>query len=300
METVLINSKQKKVALIGSNGYIANKVKNIFNEKNYETFLFSSSDKGHYYLNLAELENYDWDIFEEIEYVLILAAISSPDRCEKDYKAAFQINVEGTEKLIREVIKRNCKVIFFSSDAVFGQDTGKAFFEDSEKNPMSAYGSMKKYIEDCFLEEQNFKAIRLSYVFSDSDKFTQFYLNELKNGSVPEIYHPFYRSVICMGDLIKVIIYIIDKWGTITWKVINACGNELVSRVQMADMINRIFKIKETNYKVIEMPNEFDKIRPRVTEMKSYFMKEIIDDYTSDFYEKACMEFEKYKQEGNE
>ncbi|SDG41723.1 sugar nucleotide-binding protein [Desulfosporosinus hippei] len=232
-----------KVAIVGCNSFIGMQLTPFLKFNGYEVTGLSKS-KSEYtdqFIDLAKSESINLDCLNEMDYVIVAAAISSPDKCENQFELCYKINVQGTSFLIHEALKRKCKVIFFSSDAVYGDDIGIPFTENTPTNPISNYGKMKNLVEMSFGNEKNFKALRLSYVFSYYDKFTQYYLSCLKNREKAQIFHPLYRNVICLADLLQTVKVLMERWESIQSNIVNVCGDELISRVNLADIINSTF-----------------------------------------------------------
>lgn len=282
-----------KTALVGSSGYIAEYILNRFAaEPEIESVLkLDRNDKADAFIDLSEAEKFDYSLLDDIDYVVFTAAISGPDQCAKEFDICWKINVTGTSYFIRETIKRNCRVLFFSSDAAFGDIPGKIYDEESTTEAYTPYGKMKKAVEDEFKENPLFKAIRLSYVASAKDRFYTYCLNCVRNGETADIFHPFYRNVIVVSDVVDVVTYFAFNWDKYKPTFLNVAGKELVSRVRMADELNRFIgsKLKYT----ISMPGEeFFTNRPRITQMKSLYMQKygILPDNT--FTEKITKELE--------
>lgn len=282
-----------KTALVGSSGYIAEYIlKRFAAEPEIESVLkLDRNDKADAYIDLSEAEKIDYSLLDDIDYVVFTAAISGPDQCAKEFDACWKINVTGTSYFIREAIKRNCRVLFFSSDAAFGDIPGKIYHEESITEAYTPYGKMKKAVEDEFKEVALFKVIRLSYVASAKDRFYTYCLNCVRNNETADIFHPFYRNVIVVSDVVDVVTYFAFNWDEYEPTFLNVAGKELVSRVRMADELNRFIggKLKYT----ISMPGEkFFTNRPRITQMKSLYMQKysILPDNT--FTEKIAKELE--------
>lgn len=281
-----------KVALVGSSGYIAQFIlKRFAEESEIESVLkLDRNENSDVYLNLSEAEKFNYSSLNEIDYIVFTAAISSPDQCAKEFDTCWRINVIGTSYFIRESIKRKCRVLFFSSDATFGDIPGKVYDEESPTEAYTSYGKMKKAVEDEFKSEKNFKAIRLSYVASAKDKYYSYLLNCIRNNEVADIFHPFYRNVTVVSDVVDVVTYFALHWDDYNPTFLNVAGKELVSRVRMADELNRFFggRLKY----IISMPKEdFFINRPQITQMRSLYMNEygIVEDNT--FTEKISKEF---------
>lgn len=283
------------VAIVGSSGYIAGFIlKRFEQEKAIEKILkIDQNENADAYLNLLEAEEFNYNQLNDIDFIVFTAAISGPDKCATDFDFCWKINVEGTKYFIKEAIARKCKVLFFSSDAVFGDIPGKIYTEESETRAETPYGRMKKAIEDEFKESPSFKAIRLSYVASAKDRFISYCLSCMEKDETADIFHPFYRNVIVVSDVVDVVVWFSKHWDEYTPFVLNVAGKELVSRVRMTDELNRLFdnKLKYT----ISTPNEdFYNNRPKITQMKSLYLTkyQIFEDNT--FTEKIKKEFGGY------
>ncbi len=285
-----------KVALVGSSGYIAEYIiKRFAEEAEIESVLkLDKTDEADEYLDLLNPEKFNYSSLDSIDYLVFTAAISGPDQCAKEFDACWKINVIGTSYFIKEAIKRNCRVLFFSSDAVFGDIPGEIYDEESVTDAYTPYGKMKKAIEDEFKYEQNFKAIRLSYVASANDKYYAYLLSCIRNDETANIFHPFYRNTTVISDVVEVVSYIAFHWEEYEPTFLNVAGKELVSRIRMADELNR-FLGNKLKY-IISVPDEgFFTNRPSITQMKSIYLQKygILQD--NSFTEKITKEFREIK-----
>ncbi len=262
-----------RIAIVGSSGYIAKHLMKAFTSQlnDCEIIKIDMTDDADMRLQLTAPAEFEYNKLQGIDYVIFTAAISGPDMCANEFEKCWDINVTGTSFFIRETIKRNVKVLFFSSDAACGDIPGHIYDEDSETQAYTAYGKMKKAIEDEFKTSKLFKCIRLSYVVSENDKFISYCLSCIRKNESADIFHPFYRNCITVSDVIKAILWLMQYWTTLDSFVLNLTGTELVSRVRMADEMNRYLgnKLKYT----VTHPNEdFFKNRPQVTQMKSKYL----------------------------
>ena len=256
-----------KTAIVGSSGYIAG-----YLLKRFENVLkIDQTFEADAHLNLAEAEKFDYSVLNSVDYVIFTAAISGPDMCANELKKCWNINVTGTEHFIKEAIAQGCKVLFFSSDAVFGDIPGEIYTELSETKTKTPYGRMKKSVEDCFKGNPNFKAIRLSYVVSKNDRFLSYCLKCMNTCETADIFHPFYRNCITVSDVVNTVEWLINHWEDYEPQVLNVAGNELVSRVRMADELNRLYDNK-LRYVITSPGEDFYKNRPKITQMKSLYL----------------------------
>ena len=255
------------IAFVGSSGYIAG-----YLLKRFENVLkIDQTPEADAHLNLAEAKKFDYSALNGIDYVIFTAAISSPDMCADEFEKCWKINVAGTEYFINEAINQGCRVLFFSSDAVFGDIPGEIYTELSETQAQTSYGRMKKAVEDRFKDEPNFKAIRLSYVVSNNDRFVSYCRKCIDTGETADIFHPFYRNCITVSDVVNTAEWLISHWDSFEPHVLNVAGSELVSRVRIADELNRLYDNK-LKYVITSPGEDFYKNRPKITQMASLYL----------------------------
>ena len=261
-----------KIAVVGSSGYIARcLIDRLKGENGIDSILEIDRSNAELSLELRKAETFDYNALNDIDYAFFTAAISGPDQCAKEFQKCWDINVKGTIFFIRQALSRNCKVLFFSSDAVFGEDSGKAFHEESPTCAVTAYGQMKKAVEDTFKFENGFKAVRLSYVASSHDKFIKYCLECVRNGSRAEVFHPFYRNCITLSEVGNIVMWLLSHWESYSHPFLNAAGSELISRVHLVDELIRQTG-KSLKYSVT-MPDEtFFENRPKITQMESRYL----------------------------
>ena len=229
-----------RIALVGSNGHIGHALVNFLKRIDKMKIIEISRSTGEYLLELSNPESFEYSILDNVDYVIFTSCVVNQDRFAFEYEFCYKINVMGTVYFIKEALQRNCRVIFFSSDAVYGNEIGTIYDENSETNAVTAYGKMKKIVEDTFKEYSNFKTVRLSYVISNSDKFTLYLMKCIYNHTAADIYHPFYRNVITMNDVSKCIVWLLNHWDDFYSRALCISGYDLVSRLRIADELNRI------------------------------------------------------------
>jgi dTDP-4-dehydrorhamnose reductase len=217
-------------------------------------------------------QSFDFNIIRNNDIVLFFAATAHPDECEKDFQSAYAVNVAGTSRFIKRFLEHNARILFFSSDSVF-HGGEKTFYEDSVKNPVGKYGEMKLSIEKEFEKEENIKIFRLSYIYSKEDKFSSYLEGCSKKGCAVEVY-PLSRNVVHLDDLVEGIDKLIEAWDSWNNQVFNICGEDLISRADIA----RYFKenISAIEIKLVEPEEAFFKARPRAIEMKSKFFPALL------------------------
>ncbi|KKW93103.1 NAD-dependent epimerase/dehydratase family protein [Sphingobium chungbukense] len=224
-------------------------------------------------LDLAHPEKFDYQAVSKDWTIVLTAAISSPDHCSNNYDNAYAINVTGTTHFIERALARGAHVIFLSSDAVYGEAPFPVT-EDTPCRPVGAYAEMKLEVERRFQSDPGFKVARLSYVFSRQDKFTRYLLDCAANGITAEIFHPFARNVIHLGDVVDGLLALHDRWEA-TANVVNFGGSRSVSRLDIARAIKRLVA-RQLDIREISPGPDFFKDRPREIQLVSTRLESLL------------------------
>jgi len=257
--------------IIGKNGFIAKK---LFERGVHKATTSNKLSSDDIYLNLKNPESFDYSFINEKTNIIFLAAISSPDICNNNYDEAYKVNVTGTKYFIEEAIKRGAKVLFFSSDVIYG-NTLNEVDESSKTNPFGNYAKMKDEIEKAFENEKNFKVFRLSYVLSKEDKYLSYLKSCVDKNEVAEVFHPFSRKVVYIEDVLEAIENILFKWDDFENQKFNICGDKDISRKNIANIYNEVINNK-LRYKVIEPNNNFWRARPKNINITSIYLEKLL------------------------
>jgi len=252
--------------VIGASGYIGARLLAAAPPKSWGT----ASKPGRPNLapfELANPKNFPWHRLRAGDVVVITAAISSPDICAQEPERAVAVNITGTSDLIQGCLERGARVLFFSSDTVFGASE-ETFDEAAPCRPVGDYGRMKRNIEERFAGEPGFCALRLSYVFSLEDKFMRYLAHCAYNGIEAEIFHPFLRNVIHRDDVVAVVLKLAEGDRFADSPFVNLGGPALVSRFDMAMGFKKLIA-PALKIKVIKPPPSFFIQRPPVINMHS-------------------------------
>jgi nucleoside-diphosphate-sugar epimerase len=180
----------------------------------------------------------------------------------------------STSVFVERVIARGARVIFFSSDAVYGERSDH-FDKDTECHPAGEYAVMKQEVEKQFIGEKSFKSIRLSYVFSREDKFTKYLAGCAERGEEAELFHPFYRAIVHRGDVVDSALALAERWDEFPQQIINFGGPEILSRVEFAECMQK-HAFPNLQFRVTEPGDTFFKNRPRMIAMKSTILPALL------------------------
>lgn len=267
------------IIIAGRNGFLGAKIFQYLSRKHLHNQIIGTSrydiDKNTIYLNLDDIGNFDYSILSEKDIIIYTIAESSPDICDKEYDLAYKINVTNTIRFINNCIKKSVRVIFFSSDTVYGEKHS-IFFEDEPLNPLGKYATMKAEVEKYFYNSPMVKILHLSYIFSREDKFTKYLFNCEAKQKNAEIFLPFDRSVLYIEDLIQAVENLIIQWDYFGQRCINLAGPDLISKKDIADEFAKYSSKENFKYKIIEPPKSFFNVRPRIINMQSKYLKTLL------------------------
>lgn len=276
--------------IVGATGYIGSRLYADLKETS-EVIATSSSSKrsGLVTCDLAAPLDFDFDIIKPETCVFLTAALSSPDICANEYDRAWAVNVTGTSVFIEQAMARGARIIFFSSDTVYGEKD-EEFDETATCSPAGEYAEMKYAVESAFLGSPLFKSIRLSYVFSKEDKFTQYLASCVDRDEIASIFHPFYRSVIHRNDVVEGVIALARNWHDVPQQVINFGGPDVVSRIDYAEALHDTV-FPDLEYEIEEPDEEFFNNRPRVIRMQSNILVQLLGRTQTALRDAAIIEF---------
>jgi len=281
-----------KAVIVGGWGYIGHtlyqSVSDIYDAVR-TTSSESKNDPSAVMLQLEKPDCFNYEIIGESDIVFLTAAISAPDACSHDHDRAWAVNVTGTSRFIENVISRGGRIIFFSSDTVYGENTEETD-ENSACIPAGEYAAMKYEVERRFTSTDLFKSIRLSYVFSKDDKFTRYLNGCAVRGETAEIFHPFYRAVIHRDDVVAGAIELARRWNEFPGQTVNFGGPQLLSRKDFA----RILKdeaLPGIRYEISEPSADFFENRPRIINMISPMMTSLLGRSSHTLADAAGIEF---------
>ncbi len=249
----------------------------------------SSGGNGYLPLRLDAPAEFDYGRIRPGDVVFFTAAISAPDICAREHERAWAVNVAGTFAFISNVIKRGARVIFFSSDTVYGERE-EPFDELAPCSPAGEYAVMKREVEQRFAGNPGFKAIRLSYVFSREDKFTRYLVGCMQKNEKAELFHPFCRAIVHRDDVVAGALALAQCWDETPEQIINFGGPQVLSRVDFAECLREVY-LHNLHFRMIQPDDAFFHNRPRVIAMTSPVFARLLGRAPHNLCEAARLEF---------
>lgn len=131
--------------------------------------------------------------------IIHCGAYTAVDKAEDESNLCMKVNVEGTLAIAQAANKIGAKLIYISTDYVFGGQGNFPFATDDEKDPLNIYGASKLLGEQVVqLTCKKYFIVRISWVFG-------------KNGN------NFIKTMLRLGKERKELSVVSDQWGSPTY-----------------------------------------------------------------------------------
>lgn len=156
--------------------------------------------------------------------IIHCASLTDIDACEKDQTSAWQINVKCTQHIVEQIGKRNTKLIYISTDAVYDGEKGD-FSEQDDIKPKNYYGQTKLQGEIEVLKLGNslgFRTNIFGWNVQNKKSLGEWILHSLENKKQIIGFKDAYFSSIYTFELARIINMAIKK----DLKGIYNCGSE--------------------------------------------------------------------------
>lgn len=151
-----------KVLVTGVRGQLGYDVVNELKKRNHEAV-------G---VDINEMDITDSDSVERVitkekpDAVIHCAAYTAVDAAEENKELCMRVNAEGTENIAKACKKIDAKMIYISTDYVFGGEGERPWEPEDERAPLNVYGlskyegelAVEKYLEKYFI-------VRIAWVF---------------------------------------------------------------------------------------------------------------------------------------
>jgi dTDP-4-dehydrorhamnose reductase len=255
----------KKTLVIGASGYIGGKLFDQYRQKFTDCIgtSFSNIDRKFTYFSLEKSRFSDLSInMEEYQAVIICAAITDIAQVNDEPEHCYQLNVENTLSLIKDISALGLHIIYLSSDNVFSGHKGK-YLDSSDAVPISEYGKQKVAVEKGINKlSDHFTIVRLSKVVGVErgdntiidDIYQQLSSDQEIKAAEDLIFNPTY-----IGDVLRVIDIIQKKK---IFGILNFCNVESWSRHQLTEKVAEQLRLPSDKIKKVKFAS-FDSIRPR-------------------------------------
>lgn len=229
-----------KILITGSNGMLAQAVKNQFKNEN-ELICTDVND-----LDITDGEATLKFVTEnKPEYIINCAAYTAVDKAEEQEEIAEKVNAIGPKNLAIAAKSNNATLVHISTDYVFGgnKDITECYLEDEPKAPVTVYGSTKLHGEENIINNcDKYYIFRTAWLYGDGNNFVR---TMLKLGSEREevsVVTDEHGSPTYAVDLASIIAQSIEK--KIPYGIYHATNQGFTT---WYDFTKQIFELSNTN-----------------------------------------------------
>lgn len=192
--------------IVGGDSVIGKALGNYWEKNNID---FHSSTRNSEFSSkikpFIDLENLDLTNLDcSYDSVVLCAAVSKLDECEKHPNRTRKINVINTFKLAQRLSNSGAMVLLLSTNQVFDGKIPHRKIND-EKNPINEYGKQKSEMEDLMVGLEQYGILRLTKVIHPKLSLLLKWRDMLENGEKISAFKDMYFSPI---DIKKVIVKI--------------------------------------------------------------------------------------------
>jgi glucose-1-phosphate thymidylyltransferase len=250
-----INSKSKKILILGSNGQLGQCLQVKSNDFDQFEYMFATRKDVDIESNQS-LDNYIKVISPD--YVINCIAYTAVDKAEEEIEECIKINTLFPKRLASICKKYNVALLHYSTDYVYDPEDNKAITESSPTTPQSTYGKTKLEGEKNVLSILDRSiVIRTSWVYSDKSKnFFNTISKLVKSKTEIKVINDQFGAPTNAYDLAEVSLKLISNFDHCLSKhrVYNYSNGGETTWFGFADAINSIFNL-DTNCNVIPIPS---------------------------------------------
>lgn len=193
-------------------------------------------------------------IIPRFDIVVHLAGIVGVPACSVDEQFSFDVNVTGTQNIVRS-LRPDAKIIFTSSTSAYGNKVNQVVTEQSQLTPLTNYGLHKLYNEtEIIRHTKKYIIVRPATAFGISqrtrlDVLPNTLIYDALTQPVIRIFEPsVIRPFIHVYDFASILLYAIND--NMPWENIYNIGDAKLT-MQKGDLAKRIAALAEVEVDII-------------------------------------------------
>ncbi len=181
--------------------------------------------------------------------VLLPAAMTDVDECERKPQLAFSVNVEGSMNIAQACKSSGALLLYVSTDYVFNGFKGSKYYEFETPDPLSIYSKTKLEGERLVMDYSNRNAVcRVAVLYgwnrlSNKDNFVTWVLRSVRAGKEVRLFEDQFVSATYAPHCAKVLTEVSERGLK---GLFHASGPNCLSRYQMGMVIAEVFGLDES------------------------------------------------------
>ncbi len=245
-----------KVLVVGGSGLLGMKLQKVLAGDGFDVYATfhqnTLNEKNCFPLDITQKNAVD-TFMEKInpDIVVLAAAYTNVDDCEKNKEKAFETNVQGTRNIAHAAEKNNARLVYISTDYVFDGKKG-LYKEEDSTNPINYYGRTKLDGEDAVKNIcSQFVIARTSVIYgSNKRNFVTWIIETLKIGEPASIVTDQFVSPTLNIDLAEQILGLINEDAR---GIFHTAGGQRISRYEFCGVIAEVFGLDKNLINPIKM-----------------------------------------------
>lgn len=244
----------ERVLVIGASGLLGSKLMALARQKYQVVGTFNPEYDGKSDWRLEPLDIGSKDevdrLFEKTrpELVILTAAMTNVDACEKQPLLANRVNATGPELVARACKRHGSRLVHVSTDYVFDGSKDRKYREDDVPRPISVYGSSKLAGEKAVLSTLPSAAVARPAVLygwsplEAKENFVTWVLKKLRAGEKATLFEDQRISPTFADDLAATLLELGERGVSGIWHV---SGPDCLDRPTCGRMIAKVFGLDE-------------------------------------------------------
>lgn len=266
----MMNGDRPKILITGASGLVGYNIsKGVANLGELHVTVHKTPvdlpDVAEHPLDLMDMDTVDAVIAEAQPDILIhCGALTDVEECEKDWHVAYTMNVRSTMRLANDIKRREKRMIFISTDLVFGGERGN-YRETDVASPLSAYG-WTKLIAESHVARAGAKNVilRAALVYGkgvgERGGFVGWMRRDLEAGKGLRLYQDEYRTPLYVDNLVSVIREVIEKK---IGGLYHIAGMERINRYDFGVRLANVFGLPSNQIEAASVEDHRGVARPQ-------------------------------------
>ena len=189
-------------------------------------------------------------LFQKVkpEFVILTAAMTNVDACEKEPTKANRVNATGPELVARSCKNAGARLVHVSTDYVFDGSKSRKYREDDLPRPISVYGMSKLAGERAVMSTLPQSVVARTAVLygwsplEDKGNFVTWVLKKLRAGEKATLFQDQWISPTFADDLANALLDLVENNVSGIWHV---AGPDCLDRPGCGRIIAKTFGLDE-------------------------------------------------------
>lgn len=263
----------KHLLITGSNGCLGSALMRLLPEWGMEGHPYDLTDGD----DIFDIDNLR-QALQSVDACIHLAAQADLEKAEQDVAGTFHLNAEGAVSVAKTCAKTNTRFLFCSSICVYGNSKHSKQTEDSPINPTETYAESKTQAEQRLraVEGLDYRVIRPSVFYGPGMRpalATQKFIDACLAGITIQV-HGDGKHTRCythVDDVASAFAVVAKEWPRET--VFNAASDEMVSVLELIDIIARITNTQPALEYVVDRCGQIYQSHIDCSRLKNYGWK---------------------------